>query len=201
MKNFEITKEGIVIIQWLKLGDPQLGEVLYSQLKHKEIERDNYFVEYYKVDNRDEFVAVLQKLIDETKEGTIFTLHIVSHGYEGGIGLEVGTNEVRWGELFHYTRQLNELMGNNLLLVLSSCVGGGILSHIEPEQRAPYRAIIANTRAVMMTAYKALGFDIANYPNAYHLFENEITLPLHTKLTDEDVEYVITNFVDIIKNL
>lgn len=52
----------------------------------------------------------------------------------------------------------------------------------------------------MMTAYKALGFDLANYPNAYHLFENEITLPLHTKLTDEDVEYVITNFVEIIKN-
>ena len=53
----------------------------------------------------------------------------------------------------------------------------------------------------MMTAYKALGFDIKNYPNAYHLFENEVTLPLHTKLSDEDVEYVITNFVDIIKNL
>ena len=50
----------------------------------------------------------------------------------------------------------------------------------------------------MMTAYKALGFDIADFPNAYHLFENEITLPLHTKLTDEDVEYVISNFVDII---
>ena len=53
----------------------------------------------------------------------------------------------------------------------------------------------------MMTAYKALGFDIKDYPNAYHLFENEITLPLHTKLTDEDVEYVISNFVDIVKNL
>lgn len=53
----------------------------------------------------------------------------------------------------------------------------------------------------MMTAYKALGFDIADYPNAYHLFENEITLPLHTRLTDEDVEYVISNFVDILKNL
>ena len=52
----------------------------------------------------------------------------------------------------------------------------------------------------MMTAYKALGFDIKNYTNAYHLFENEITLPLHTRLTDEDVEYVITNFVDILKN-
>lgn len=53
----------------------------------------------------------------------------------------------------------------------------------------------------MMTAYKALGFDIANYPNAYHLFENEITLPLHTRLSDEDVDYVISNFVDIIKCL
>ena len=52
----------------------------------------------------------------------------------------------------------------------------------------------------MMTAYKALGFDIKNYPNAYHLFENEITLPLHTCLSDEDVDYVISNFVDIIKN-
>ena len=52
----------------------------------------------------------------------------------------------------------------------------------------------------MMTAYKALGFDIKNYPNAYHLFENEVTLPLHTCLSDEDVEYVISNFVDIIKN-
>ena len=50
----------------------------------------------------------------------------------------------------------------------------------------------------MMTAYKNLGFDIANYPNAYAQYENEITLPLHTRLTDEQVEYVISNFVDII---
>ena len=53
----------------------------------------------------------------------------------------------------------------------------------------------------MMTAYKALGFDIKDYPNAFRLFENEITLPLHTRLTDEDVEYVISNYVDIIKSL
>ena len=53
----------------------------------------------------------------------------------------------------------------------------------------------------MMTAYKAFGFDIKDYPNAYNLFVNEVTLPLHTRLTDEDVEYVISNYVDIIKNL
>ena len=50
----------------------------------------------------------------------------------------------------------------------------------------------------IMTAYKNLGFDIANYPNAYNQYHNEITLPLHTSLTDEDVEYVMSNFVDII---
>lgn len=51
----------------------------------------------------------------------------------------------------------------------------------------------------MMTAYKALGFYIKDYPNAYLLFENEVTLPLHTRLTDEDVEYVIGKFVEILK--
>ena len=50
----------------------------------------------------------------------------------------------------------------------------------------------------MMTAYKGLGFDILDFPNAYELYHNEVTLPLHTRLTDEDVEYVISNFVDII---
>lgn len=50
----------------------------------------------------------------------------------------------------------------------------------------------------MMTAYKALGFDIADYPNAYDQYRNEMTLPLHTRLTDDDIEYVISNFVDII---
>ena len=51
----------------------------------------------------------------------------------------------------------------------------------------------------MHTAYKNLGFDIKNYPNAYNHFANEITLPLHTCLTDEMVDYVINNYIDIIK--
>ena len=45
-----------------------------------------------------------------------------------------------------------------------------------------------------MTAYKNLGFDMANYPKAYAFFENEITLPLHTKLSDEEVDYIIETF-------
>lgn len=50
----------------------------------------------------------------------------------------------------------------------------------------------------MMTAYKALGFNINDYPNAYRQFENEVTLPLHTLLTDEQVSFMLNNFKDIV---
>jgi dTDP-4-amino-4,6-dideoxygalactose transaminase len=84
-----------------------------------------------------------------------------------------------------------------------------LTGHTDAERRAVIvemakRGIACNVHykpLPMMTAYKALGFDIKDYPNAYHLFENEVTLPLHTKLTDEDVEYVITNFIEIVKGL
>lgn len=51
----------------------------------------------------------------------------------------------------------------------------------------------------MHTAYKNLGFDIKDYPNAYAQFVNEVTLPLHTCLTDEEIEYVISNYTEILK--
>lgn len=51
----------------------------------------------------------------------------------------------------------------------------------------------------MMAAYKNLGFDIKEYPNAYERYVNEITLPLHTRLTDEEVEYIIRNYREITK--
>lgn len=53
----------------------------------------------------------------------------------------------------------------------------------------------------MMTAYKQLGYDIKDFPNAYAQFENEITLPLHTRLSDDDVQYIIANFINIISDI
>ena len=50
----------------------------------------------------------------------------------------------------------------------------------------------------LLTAYKNLGFDIENYPNAYNYYVKEITLPLHTKLSDEDVAVIISNFKEIV---
>lgn len=53
----------------------------------------------------------------------------------------------------------------------------------------------------LLTAYKNLGFRMEDYPNAYKQFENEITLPLHTLLSDEDVEYVVEKFVECVKEV
>ena len=52
----------------------------------------------------------------------------------------------------------------------------------------------------MMTAYKSLGFDIKDYPNAYAHYENEVTLPLHTKLSDDDVDFITECFAKVIRS-
>ena len=52
----------------------------------------------------------------------------------------------------------------------------------------------------MMTAYKKMGFNIKDFPNAFAAFENEITLPLNTKMSFEDLEYVIECLTEILKN-
>ena len=53
----------------------------------------------------------------------------------------------------------------------------------------------------LLTAYKSLGFDIENYPNAYNYYVKEITLPLHTRLSDEDVAVIISNFKEIVEEV
>lgn len=66
------------------------------------------------------------------------------------------------------------------------------------------RGIAANVHykpLPMMTAYKKLGFSIDNYPNAYRQYENEVTLPLHTRLTDDDLEYIIKNVKNVLSGV
>lgn len=53
----------------------------------------------------------------------------------------------------------------------------------------------------MHTAYKAMGFDIKDYPHAYAMYENEITLPLHTKLSDEDIDYILEVFKSVYRDM
>ena len=51
----------------------------------------------------------------------------------------------------------------------------------------------------MHTAYKNMGFDDKDYPNAYNFFASEITLPLHTRLKDEEVEYIIKTYTEVLR--
>ena len=64
------------------------------------------------------------------------------------------------------------------------------------------RGIATNVHYIplpMFTAYKNLGFNIKDYPNAYDFYKNEITLPLYTKLTDEDLDYIVDNYIEVVK--
>lgn len=100
--------------------------------------------------------------------------------------------------LNHYTE--NSASSGHLYLV--RLLGKDVEERNEVIDRMAERGIACNVHykpLPMMTAYKNLGFDIADYPNAHNQYRNEVTLPLHTRLSDEDVAYVIENFVEIIK--
>ena len=100
--------------------------------------------------------------------------------------------------LNHYTDERES--SGHLYLTRIPCIGAEERNDII--MKMAERGIACNVHykpLPMHTAYKALGFDIADYPNAYAHFANEITLPLHTCLTDEDVTYVVENYVSVLK--
>lgn len=99
--------------------------------------------------------------------------------------------------LNHYTEESSS--SGHLYLV--RLLGKSVEERNEVITRMAERGIACNVHykpLPMMTAYMNLGFDITDYPNAYNQYCNEVSLPLHTRLSDEDVEYVIRNFVEII---
>lgn len=99
--------------------------------------------------------------------------------------------------LNHY----NENHSSNCHLYLVRLTGKDIEFRNEVIVKMAERGIACNVHfkpLPMMTAYKNLGFDINDYPNSYNQYKNEITLPLHTNMTDEQVDYVIKNFIEII---
>jgi len=53
----------------------------------------------------------------------------------------------------------------------------------------------------LLTAYQNMGFTMEDYPNAYRFFENEVTLPLHGLLSDEDIDYIVQNYLEVIKEV
>lgn len=118
---------------------------------------------------RKEIVNLYNKLLDKTKIQTI------SH--------ENGNSLSSMHLMLTRVNGINEEQRNEIIIKLAE---NGIASNVH------YKPL------PMHTAYKKLGFDISSYPNAYNMYKNEITLPLHTLLTDDDVEYICRIYNEVI---
>lgn len=108
-------------------------------------------------------------------------------------------NELGIKHLIHYTQ--NSTSSGHLYLTRIQGIGDETRREIII--KLAERGVNTNVHykpLPMMTAYKKLGWDIKNFPNAYDYYANLITLPLHTLLTDEDVDYVIRNFKEVVSD-
>lgn len=128
----------------------------------------------------------------ERYEGLLARRRVLNERYEAALeklGIKV---------MHHYTDEMTST--GHLYLV--RIPGASVDDRNAVIQEMAEREIACNVHykpLPMMTAYKNLGFDIADYPNAYHQYENLISLPIFSTMTDEQNEYVIENFVDILK--
>lgn len=144
----EITQKGIIVIQSLKDNERKTGDELQKDiLQYKKYLHEDSFVKFYNVTTVKEFVSTLKKIEKEMSKGEIFTLHLETHGYEDGIYLASGEC-VSWKLFFDNIRPINIKMGHLLIVVMAMCKGGAIISYIEPEKRAPYKAFIGAYRDV-----------------------------------------------------
>ena len=143
MKSEEVKGFGIIIIESLKENDKKTGSILYDEtIKYKKFSEIHFTSYLYKISTRNELFKILEHIIEKVKNDKFFPLlHLEMHGYEKGI--ELASNEiVKWVELMDYFRQINVLLSNRLIIMLSMCKGIFIGSSIDPSKRAPFNYII-----------------------------------------------------------
>ena len=166
----EIKKFKIVIVQSLKDEDLKTGKLLYDSLSASlPIKYPDTSVVLYDVKNKQEMAEAFSKIFNDISEGELITLQIEAHGCEEGVGLSSG-ELVTWKELFSFIRPINEKMLNLLLVCMSMCYGGALITHIEPEKRAPYRAFVG-TGSTIKAGTLLDGFS-AFYENYHHLLDS-----------------------------
>lgn len=144
----EITLKGIIVIQSLKDSERKTGDELNNDiLQYKKYVHADVFVKLYNARTIREFTNTLNLIYNEMSKGEIFTLHLETHGSEEGIHLASGEC-LKWVKFFNIIRPINIKMGHLLLIVMAMCKGAAILTCIEPEKRAPYRAFIGSHRDI-----------------------------------------------------
>lgn len=151
MKNDEIEKFGLIIIESLPDDEKKTGYELYSTIiKYKTFEFPDLGSKCYDVNNRKDLFTLLKELvIKAVEENYFFILHIEIHGYDDGVVLKNG-EEITWGEMIPYFQDINIHYRNYLTLVLGICRGASILKYINPSERAPFRSLISSEKDIYL---------------------------------------------------
>lgn len=192
--NIEIIKHRIIIIQSLKYPDKETGRDLYNDiLRYKQYYKNDCFSEFYDIDNKQSFLNTLKEIEKNIANGELITLHFETHGSHNGVHLN--SNEfVTWEEFDDAVRHINIKTFNLLVVSMAMCYGGALLSHINPDKRAPYLCFIGSYRELsegeivegyhrfyesysspldISSAYKALVSIYGEDKNPYGLFTQE----------------------------
>lgn len=168
-QNTEIKRWGIVVIQSLNPNDIKTGESLYKDvLQYKEYHKSESFSVFYDVNSSEEFRMAVQDIEKSLLEGDILTLQIETHGCDEGIGLNNG-EILKWKDFYDIIRLLNIKTGHLLFVVMAMCKSIAMISAIDPEKRAPYRAFICTTR--MVTSDEIYRGFLAFYEKYFNLLD------------------------------
>lgn len=144
--NTEIKRWGIIVIQSIPKGQLQTGKQLYEDLlRYKSIMDGNIFCELINVVDKNDFEVALSQILSKLEEGDILTIHIEAHGSDDGIALSSG-EIVEWKDFYDLIRPINIALGHLLFIVMAMCSSIAMISNINIEERAPYRAFICTTR-------------------------------------------------------
>lgn len=170
----EIKRWGIIVIQSLSDNDIKTGEILYNDiLRYKKFYQKECFTNFYNVDSAQEFYTKLKIVEESLNEGDILTLQIETHGHEEGIALSNG-EIISWKDFYDGIRPLNIKTGHLLLVVMAMCKSIALMSYINPEQRAPYRAVICSTRDISADEIER-GFNVF-YSSYFNLLNINLAL-------------------------
>lgn len=171
----EINKYKIIIIQSLKDKDLMTGKILFENLSSVlPLKYPDTSVELYDVKDKVELAEVFFKICSEIADGELITLQIEAHGCEDGIGL-ASEELVTWEQFYGIIRPINEKMMNLLFVCMSMCYGGALLTHFEPQRRAPFLAFIGIGReikaGVLLDGFSAFYENYHNLLDSFAAFE------------------------------
>ena len=167
--NTEIKRWGIIVIQSLNPDDFKTGEHLYKDiLQYKNLNKKESFSSLHIIHSIQDFCSTIKDIENSLIEGDILTLQIETHGCDEGIGLSSG-ELLKWKDFYDIVRPLNVKTGHLLFIAMAMCKSIAMISSINPEERAPYRAFICTTRPVSADEIYR-GF-MAFYENYFNLLD------------------------------